>query len=132
MHRRRRASAQAAEVRLIAKSFIYHRACAFEIKIKDFEAKGFFRSKVIGKRPLRHFRSLDYVANARAREPALMHRVLSAREAENDRSRYAKIHCRFLLRALVVGTSWVSMDTPSLWRFSKGLPKAMYVRIIAV
>jgi hypothetical protein len=46
--------------RVIAKSLIYHRACAFEIKIKDFEAKGFFRSEVIGERALRHLRRFNY------------------------------------------------------------------------
>ena len=50
-----------------------HRACAFEIKIKDFKAKGFFRNEVIGERSLRHLRRFNYVADARAREPALVH-----------------------------------------------------------
>jgi hypothetical protein len=50
-----------------------HRACAFEIKIKDFETKGFFRSEVIGERSLRHLGRLNYVADARARESALVH-----------------------------------------------------------
>src|SRR5207244_10836255 len=59
--------------RLIAKSLMDHRARAFEIKIKDFEAKGFFRSEVIGERSLRHLRGFNYVADARAREPALVH-----------------------------------------------------------
>ena len=49
-----------------------HRACAFEIKIKYFEAKGFFRSEVIGKRSLWHLRGSNYVADACAREAALM------------------------------------------------------------
>ena len=49
-----------------------HRACAFEIKIKYFEAKGFFRSEVIGKRSLWHLRGCNYVADACAREAALM------------------------------------------------------------
>ena len=50
-----------------------HRAGACEIKIKDFEAKGFFRGEVIGERPLRHLRRFNDVADARAREPALVH-----------------------------------------------------------
>jgi hypothetical protein len=44
-----------------------------EIEIEYFKAKGFFRSEVIGKRPLRHSRSFNYVANARAAKPALVH-----------------------------------------------------------
>jgi hypothetical protein len=43
------------------------------VEIEYFKAKGFFRSEVIGKRPLRHSRSLDYVANARAPKPPLVH-----------------------------------------------------------
>jgi hypothetical protein len=58
---------------LLTKSLMDRRACAFEIKIKDFEAKRFFRCKVIGKRALRHLRSFNYVADARACEPALVH-----------------------------------------------------------
>jgi hypothetical protein len=42
-------------------------------EIEDFKAEGFFRSEVIGKRPLRHSRSLDDVAHARAPEPARLH-----------------------------------------------------------
>jgi len=49
-----------------------HLACAFEIKIKYFEAKGLFGSEVIGKRPLWHLRRSNYVADACAREAALM------------------------------------------------------------
>jgi hypothetical protein len=57
---------------LVAKRLLDHLACAGEIKIKYFEAKGFFRSEVIGKRPLWHLRRSNYVADACAREAALM------------------------------------------------------------
>jgi hypothetical protein len=58
--------------RLVAKSLMDERACTVEIKIKDFEAKGFFRSEVIGERSLRHLRRFNYVSDARTREPALV------------------------------------------------------------
>jgi hypothetical protein len=44
-----------------------------KIELKDFEAKGFFRNEVIGERSLRHLRRFNYIADARAREPALVH-----------------------------------------------------------
>ncbi|MGA7762371.1 MAG: hypothetical protein WCA59_11530 [Candidatus Binataceae bacterium] len=59
--------------RVIAKSSLNHRADVFEIEIEYFKAEGCFRSEVIGKRPLRHSRSLDDVAHARAPEPARLH-----------------------------------------------------------
>jgi hypothetical protein len=59
--------------RVVAKSFVDDRADIVEIEIEYFKAEGFFRSEVVGKRPLWHSRSLNYVANARAREPALVH-----------------------------------------------------------
>jgi hypothetical protein len=57
-----------------------HRACAFEIKIKDFEAKGFFRSEVISERSLRHLHRFNYVADARARKSALVHDAKALRQ----------------------------------------------------
>ena len=58
---------------VIAKSPVDHRADVFEIEIKYFKAEGFFRSEVIGEGSLRHSRSLDDVANARAAKPPLVH-----------------------------------------------------------
>jgi hypothetical protein len=66
--------------RLVAKSLMDHRACAFEIEIKDFEAKSFFRNEVIGKRSLRDLRRFNYVADARASEPALVHDAKARRQ----------------------------------------------------
>src|SRR6202165_1843672 len=59
--------------RAIAKSSLNHRAGVLEIEIEYFKAESFFGSEVVGERPLRHLRRLNYVADARAREPALVH-----------------------------------------------------------
>jgi hypothetical protein len=84
-----------------------HRADIVEIEIEYFETEGFFRSEVIGKRPLWHFRSLNYVANARTGEPTLVHdaKALSQYFFAIRRSSH---ECNMYARITSVKLSWNS------------------------
>jgi hypothetical protein len=59
--------------RVVAKRLLDRRADVLEIEIEYFKTEGFFRNEVIGEGSLRHSRRFNYVANARATKPALMH-----------------------------------------------------------